>query len=49
MAHRYVRYQSPVPNERGHHSGVFALANALGRAGVLSPVDHEFWRTTNDW
>jgi hypothetical protein len=46
---QYVRYQSPVPNVRGHHAGVFALVNGLGRGGALSAAEEEFWTRTNAW
>jgi hypothetical protein len=46
---RYIRYESPTPNERGHHTGVFGLANGLARAGVLSDAEHEFCRINNAW
>lgn len=43
----YLRFQSPVPNTGGHHPGVFALANGLGRGGHLSPADHDWWQASN--
>ncbi|MFI2753899.1 hypothetical protein ACGIF2_10735 [Cellulomonas sp. P22] len=43
----YVRFQSPAPNRRGHHSGLFALANGLARDGRLSDDDHTWWRAAN--
>jgi hypothetical protein len=46
---RYVRYQRPTPNVRGHHTGIFALVNGLAHAGALSPSEWAFWRTHNDW
>jgi hypothetical protein len=46
---RFVRYESPLVNEHGRHTGVFGLANGLARAGLLSEADREFWRTQNAW
>lgn len=43
----YVRFQSPTPNHRGRRTGLFALANGLGRDGRLSPADHDWWRAAN--
>ena len=45
----YVRYEAARPNHRGHHPGVFALANGLARSGSLTPADWTWWRTSNDW
>ncbi|MCP3804834.1 hypothetical protein NLX83_36765 [Allokutzneria sp. A3M-2-11 16] len=45
----YLRYESPSPNARGAHTGVFGLANGLARAGTLSPDDWAWWRANNDW
>lgn len=45
----YVRFQSPTPGLRGTHSGVFALANGLARAGLLSDAEYADWRESNDW
>ncbi|CAL9434758.1 hypothetical protein [Streptomyces sp. enrichment culture] len=45
----YVRFQSPAPGPRGHHPGVFALANALAREGRLSAEEYRLWRAANDW
>jgi hypothetical protein len=45
----FVRFQGTSANARGHFPGVFALANGLGRAGVLSEEEHRFWRSGNDW
>ncbi|MFD3451978.1 hypothetical protein ACFWVC_07325 [Streptomyces sp. NPDC058691] len=45
----YVRFQATVPNARGRYPGLFALANGLGRSGVLSAEDHRFWRENNAW
>ena len=45
----YSRYQSPVPNERGHHVGIFGLVNTLAKQGVLSADEERFRRTNNDW
>jgi hypothetical protein len=49
VSEAFVRYQSPVPNARGHFTGIFGLANGLARAGVLSEGEMEFWRATNAW
>lgn len=46
---RFVRFQSPDPNRRGHHPGVFALINGLQQDGVLTAEEEEFRRTSNDW
>lgn len=45
----YIRYQSPNPGKRGVHTGVFGLANLLGRAGELNPTEYRDWRSGNDW
>ncbi|WP_311767103.1 hypothetical protein [Streptomyces rhizosphaericus] len=45
----YVRFQSPVRNERGHFSGVFGLVNGLAQNGKLSPEQERFRRANNDW
>lgn len=45
----YIRFQSPTPGRRGIHSGVFALANALARAGKLEETEYTDWREGNDW
>jgi len=44
----YRRFESAVPNRRGAHPGVFALANGLAAAGVLSAADFTWWRDAND-
>ena len=49
VANRFVRYQRPTPSARGHHPGIFGLANGLARAGVLSSTEWAFWREHNDW
>jgi len=46
---RYIRYQSPVPDERGRHIGVFGLTNMLGRRGRLSAADEKFRVEANAW
>jgi putative hydrolase of the HAD superfamily len=48
-AAQFIRFESPTPNARGHHVGVFGLANGLARAGTLAPEDHAWWRHSNDW
>ncbi|MDQ2838137.1 MAG: hypothetical protein M3Y42_18625 [Actinomycetota bacterium] len=45
----FVRFQAPVANARGHHPGIFGLANGLARQGLLSPTEWQFWRQNNDW
>ncbi|WP_413102098.1 hypothetical protein [Streptomyces sp. Inha503] len=45
----YVRFQSPVRNERGYFSGVFGLVNGLARSGKLSTEQERFRRANNDW
>lgn len=39
----FIRFQATTPNTRGHHPGVFALANGLAADGLLS-ADDERWR-----
>ncbi|MFY0405429.1 NUDIX hydrolase [Solicola sp. PLA-1-18] len=46
---KYVRFESPEPNARGHHIGVFGLVNSLARDGLLTPPEEAFRRATNDW
>ncbi|MFE7598788.1 hypothetical protein [Streptomyces sp. NPDC057494] len=46
---RHIRFQSPTRSPRGHHPGVFGLANALAREGRLSPGEWAIWRASNDW
>ena len=43
----YRRFESAAPNRRGVHPGVFALANGLATAGVLTVVDFSWWRDAN--
>lgn len=45
----YIRFQSPHPGKRGVHTGVFGLANGLGRSGALNAEEHATWRAGNDW
>ena len=45
----FIRWESPVPNNRGGHTGIFGLANGLARSGQLSPGDWVWWRSNNDW
>ena len=45
----YVRYQSPHPGKRGVHTGIFGLANGLGKSGQLSTEEHAEWRAGNNW
>ncbi|KIZ16121.1 hypothetical protein [Streptomyces natalensis] len=46
---RYVRFQSPHPNRRGHFTGVFGLVNTLARNGRLSDEQESFRRINNSW
>ncbi|WP_157973742.1 hypothetical protein [Desertihabitans aurantiacus] len=43
-----VRFQSAVANRLGRFPGVFAMANGLAHQGLLSPEDHQWWRSAND-
>ena len=43
----YRRFESAVPNRRGVHPGVFALANGLAAAGALSVADRDWWKDAN--
>ncbi len=43
-----MRWESPTPNARGAHVGVFGLANGLAHRGVLSADDWTWWRASND-
>jgi hypothetical protein len=45
----YVRFQSPVPDDRGRFVGVFGLVNVLARQGRLTPGQERFRRAGNDW
>jgi len=45
----YVRFQSPVADDRGRHIGVFGLVNMLGRRGRLSEADERFRVEANAW
>ncbi|QAY64960.1 hypothetical protein ET495_16765 [Xylanimonas allomyrinae] len=45
----FVRFESPTPNSRGRHVGVFGLANRLAHDGALAPDDWAWWRHSNDW
>lgn len=45
----YVRFQSPTPNARGTHPGVFGLVNHLAAQGRLSAEQERFRRETNAW
>jgi len=42
----YVRFQSPTPNARGVHPGIFALVNGLTG---LSPADERLRTAGNAW
>ncbi len=45
----YVRFQSPVPNARGVHPGVFGLVNGLAKHGRLSPQEERFKDENHAW
>ncbi|OXM51520.1 hypothetical protein [Amycolatopsis alba] len=45
----FVRFQSPIRNERGTFTGVFGLVNNLARAGRLTVEQEAFRRASNDW
>lgn len=44
---QFVRYESPTPNRRGAHTGVFGLANGLRADGLLSPDDLAWLNAAN--
>lgn len=43
----FLRVQSAVPNRRGGFPGIFAMANGLLRAGMLSEADADWVRREN--
>jgi hypothetical protein len=45
----YLRWQSPAPNARGHHPGIFALVNGLSLDGRLTPAQEAYRRASNAW
>ena len=45
----YIRYQSPTPDHRGRHIGIFGLVNQLGHRGLLTPEEEAFRRENNAW
>ncbi|NUL44969.1 hypothetical protein F7P69_07135 [Cellulosimicrobium funkei] len=45
----YVRFESTHPRQSGVHTGVFGLANGLGKSGELTAEEHAVWRSGNDW
>ncbi|WP_410576203.1 hypothetical protein [Amycolatopsis sp. lyj-108] len=45
----FVRFQSPIRNERGTFTGVFGLVNGLALTGRLTVEQATFRRTSNDW
>ncbi|GAA3677756.1 hypothetical protein GCM10022224_047300 [Nonomuraea antimicrobica] len=45
----YVRFQSPTPNARGVHPGVFGLVNGLAKQGRLSPEQERFRTEGHAW
>lgn len=48
MEKKFVRYEASMPNGRGLHPGIFALANGLAKDGRLSAEDWASWRSAND-
>lgn len=48
MEQQFVRYEASMPNGRGLHPGIFALANGLAKDGRLSAEDWASWRSAND-
>ncbi|MDR6415670.1 hypothetical protein [Pseudarthrobacter sulfonivorans] len=48
MEPKFVRYEASIPNDRGCHLGIFALANRLAKGGTLSGQDWASWRSAND-
>ena len=48
MEQKFLRYEASVPNGRGLHPGIFALANGLAKDGRLSAQDRASWRSAND-
>ncbi len=48
-APRWIRLQSPTTNGRGHHPGIFGLANHLAGSGALTDPEMVAWRAGNDW
>ncbi|WGW13594.1 hypothetical protein LWF01_07510 [Saxibacter everestensis] len=48
-AGHFVRYQSPTPNSRGVHTGIFGLVNGLSRQGLLTASEERWRRVNNDW
>jgi hypothetical protein len=48
MEEKFVRYEASMPNGRGLHPGIFALANGLAKDGRLSTQDWASWRSAND-
>ena len=47
MEQKFVRYEASMPNGRGLHPGIFALANGLAKDGRLSAEDWASWRSAN--
>ncbi|GLY93158.1 hypothetical protein Acsp02_04140 [Actinoplanes sp. NBRC 103695] len=45
----FVRFQSPVADDRGRFVGVFGLVNTLARQGRLTAEQELFRRANNDW
>lgn len=45
----FVRFESPTPNGRGAHIGIFGLANGLAHRDLLSSQDREWLATSNAW
>ncbi len=45
----FVRFESPTPNRRGAHIGIFGLANGLAHRDLLSGQDREWLAFSNAW
>ena len=48
MEQEFVRYEASMPNGRGLHPGIFALADGLAKDGRLTAQDWASWRSAND-
>jgi hypothetical protein len=46
---KFLRYESPAPNQRGAHIGIFGLANGLRSDGRLQPADLRWLHASNAW
>lgn len=45
----YIRFQSPTPNGRGTHPGIFALVNGLAAEALLTRSEELFRVEGNAW